>query len=218
MPISPTFRIVQLGQLFFERTWYLRGMEDFFTDLVLNPAFVEELLDHLEQMCLRIIDRLLRDYGDKIDAIGFSEDYGTQRGLLISPKHWRQFIKPRIGRMFERIRAGGKKVYIHSCGHVEPVIGDLIEIGADMLQPIQPEAMDIFKLKREFGKDICLVGGISTQKTLPFGSVQDVRDEVRACLDRMAAAGGYIMAPAKAILAGVPVENAIALIDEFVGQ
>jgi len=87
-----------------------------------------------------------------------------------------------------------------------------------MIQPLQPEAMDIFELKREFGKDLCLVGGISTQKSLPFGTPQDVVDEVNLCLEKMAAGGGYILAPAKPILPGVPLENAIALIDKFVNQ
>jgi len=87
-----------------------------------------------------------------------------------------------------------------------------------MLQPIQPEAMDIFEVKRRFGKDLCLMGGISTQHTLHQGTPDDVRREVRACLKDMAAGGGYVMAPAKAILPGVPVENAAALIDAFLKQ
>jgi len=212
------FRIAQLGQMFFERAWYMRGMEDFLMDLHVNPAFVEELLEGLEAVCMAVIERLLADYGDRIDAIGLSEDYGTQRSLLISPGHWRRFVKPHLARICDRIHRGGKLVYIHSCGHVAPIVADMIEVGVDFLQPIQPEANDIFELKRHFGKDLCLIGGISTQQTLPYGSPEDVCREVRACLDRMAAGGGYIMAPAKAIMQGVPIKNAIALIDAFVNQ
>ena len=120
--------------------------------------------------------------------------------------------------MYERIRTGGKYVYMHSCGHVRPIIPDLVEIGGNMLQPIQPEAMDIFEIKRTFGRDLCLVGGISTQRSLPFGKPKQVRADVAECLERMAPGGGYVMAPAKAIMAGVPLENAIALIDAFVDQ
>lgn len=212
------FRIVQLGMMFFERSWFMRGMEDILMDLHLHPEFVDELLDGLEAVCMKVIDRLLRDYGDRIDAIGFSEDYGTQTSMLISPRHWRQFIKPRLARMAQRIHDGGRLVYIHSCGHVTPVIPDLVEIGADMLQPLQPEAMDVFDIKRRFGKQLCLVGGISTQHTLHSGTPEDVRNEVQNCLTHLAAGGGYIMAPAKPILPGVPLENAIALIDAFVDQ
>ncbi len=212
------FKIVQLGMLFWERTWFMRGMENIMMDIHLNPKFVGELLDGLQSVCLKIIDRLLKDYGDEIDGIGLSEDYGTEKNLMINPNKWREFIKPRLAQICERIRTAGKAVYIHSCGHVRPVIPDLVEIGVNMLQPLQPEAMDIFEIKREFGKDLCLMGGICTQRTLPYGSVEDVRSEVQACLKHMAAGGGYVMAPAKPILPGVPLENARALIDAFVNQ
>lgn len=212
------FRIVQLGMLFWERTWFMRGMQEIMMDFHTNPGFVEELLDGLEEVCISVIDRLLADYGDRLEAIGFSEDYGTEISLMMSPETWRRFIKPHLARMCERIRQGGKKVYLHSCGHVRPIIADFVEIGVDMLQPLQPEAMDIFEIKRTFGHELCLVGGISTQQTLPFGTPEEVRREILMCLEHMAAGGGYIMAPAKAIMAGVPPENARALIDTFTGQ
>ena len=212
------FRIVQLGMMFFERSWFMRGMESILMDFHLHASFAHELLDALEQVCAGVIDRLLRDYGPLIDAIGLSEDYGSQKSLLIHPRHWREFIKPRLARIVGRIRAAGKQAYLHSCGHVLPVIGDLVEIGVTMLQPLQPEAMDIFEVKRRFGRHLCLMGGISTQQTLPFGTPEDVRREVAECLRVMGAGGGYVMAPAKPILPGVPVENAMALIDAFVDQ
>jgi uroporphyrinogen decarboxylase len=127
-------------------------------------------------------------------------------------------IQTNIQNGYGRIKRAGKKCYFHSCGYIRPILPDLIDIGIDMIQPLQPEAMDIFELKREFGKDLCLVGGISTQKTLPFGTPQDVIEEVNLCLEKMAAGGGYILAPAKPILPGVPVDNAVALIDRFVNQ
>jgi uroporphyrinogen decarboxylase len=212
------FKIVQLGMMLFERSWFMRGMQDLMMDFHLHPEFAHELLDGLESVCAAVIDRLLSDYGDRIDAIGMSEDYGTQKSMLINPKTWREFIKPRLAKLVARVRAGGKQMYIHSCGHILPVIGDLAEIGVTMLQPIQPEAMDIFEVKRQYGKKLCLMGGISTQHTLHHGKPEDVVREVRACLKDMAAGGGYVMAPAKPILPGVPVENAAALIDTFLNQ
>ena len=212
------FRIFQLGMLFWERTWFMRGMEEIMVDFHEHPGFVEELLDGLAEVCLRVIDRLLGEHGDRIDAIGFSEDYGTETSMLMSPETWRHFIKPRLARMCERIKQGGKYVYLHSCGHVRPIIGDLVEVGVDILQPIQPEAMDIFEIKRTFGRELCLMGGISTQQTLPDGTPEQVQREVAACLEHMAAGGGYIMAPAKPIMACVPMTNARALIDAFLAQ
>ena len=212
------FRIIQLGMMFFERTWGMRGMEKIFMDMHEHPRFVEELMESLEAVCLQVIERLLRDHGDQIDAIGLSEDYGTQHSLMISPDHWRRFIKPHLRRMYERIRSAGKFVYVHSCGHVLPVIPELIEVGANILQPLQPEAMDVFEVKRRFGRDLCLMGGISTQKTLPYGTPEEIRAEVRQCRQHLGAGGGYVMAPAKAIMPGVPIENAVALIDSIVDQ
>lgn len=212
------FRIVQLGILFWERTWAMRTMTNIMMDMYDAPTFVDELMEGLEHVCNGVIDRLLRDYGDRVDAIGFSEDMGTQRGLMYSPTMWRRFFKPGQKRMYDRIRAGGKVVYLHSCGDVQPIVGELIDMGVNMLQPIQPEAMDIFALKREFGRHLCFAGGISTQQTLPYGTPEQVRAETRRCLDVMSRGGGYVAAPAKPILPGVPIANAVALIDTLVNQ
>ena len=215
---SDRFKIIQLGMMFFERAWGLRGYEALLTDLYDEPVFVDEMLDGLGEMCNRVIDYLLNNFGDRIDAIGLSDDYGADTGMLLSPKMWRRHLLSHIERMYERIHDGGKFVYHHSCGHIDQIIPDLIQIGVDILQPIEPEAMDIMSLKRHYGKRICFAGGISSRKTLPFGSAQDVVEEVQTCLSFMARGGGYIMAPAKPILPGVPLENAVALIDGFVNQ
>jgi uroporphyrinogen decarboxylase len=212
------FKIVQLGILFWERTWAMRGMANIMMDMYDAPAFVDELMEGLEHICCAVIDRLVRDYGDRIDAIGFSEDMGTQRGLMFSPQMWRRFFKPGQKRMYDRIRSAGKVVYLHSCGDVQPIVGELIDMGVNMLQPIQPESMDIFALKKQYGRHLCFAGGVSTQQTLPYGTPGHVRAEVQRCLDVMGKGGGYVIAPAKPILPGVPIENAAALIDAIVGQ
>ena len=212
------FRIVQLGMMHFERSWGMRGMEEILVDMSDNPAFVDELMDGLEAVCMRVIDRLVREFGDRIDAIGLTDDYGTQTSLLISPEQWRRFIKPHVRRMYDRIHSADKLVYMPSCGHVLPIIDDLIDVGGNILQPVQPEAMDVLEVKRRFGDRVCLMGGISTQHTLPYGTPDEVRAEVHHCLEHLGAGGGYIAAPAKPILPGVPIENAIALIDSLVHQ
>jgi len=212
------FRIVNLVEMFSERTWFMRGFEQSMIDYYLNQRFMEELLDGLLTVCLKAVDELLRSCGDRIDAVGMTEDAGSEHSMLLGPELWRRMIKPRLARVYDRVRKAGKKAYFHSCGHIRPIIPDLIDIGVDMIQPLQPEAMDIFELKREFGRDLCLVGGISTQKTLPFGRPEEVIREIDLCLEKMAQGGGYILAPAKPILPGVPVANAVALIDRFVHQ
>jgi uroporphyrinogen decarboxylase len=212
------FKIVQLGMLFWERTWAMRGMAQIMMDLHDHPLFVDALLDNLESICSSVISRLARDFGDRIDAIGFSDDYGAQNAMLVSPAHWRRYFKPHLRRMYDRIHSAGKFVYLHSCGHIEPIVGELIELGVDMLQPIQPESMDIFALKRQYGSRLCFAGGISTQWTLPFGTPEQVRDATRRCLETMGEGGGYVAAPAKPILPGVPLANAVALLDTLGNQ
>lgn len=212
------FRIVNLVEMFSERTWFIRGFEQSMTDYYLNQRFMEGLLDGLLEVCLRTVEALLERFGDRIDAVGMTEDAGSENSMILGPDLWREMIKPRLARIYSRIKRAGKKCYFHSCGYIRPIIPDLIDIGIDMIQPMQPEAMDIFEIKREFGKHLCLVGGISTQKTLPFGTSQEVIEEVNLCLEKMAAGGGYILAPAKPILPGVPINNAVALIDRFVNQ
>lgn len=212
------FKIVQLGMLFWERTWAMRGMENIMLDMHDNPRFVDELLDGLESVCCSVIDRLVSGFGDRIDAIGFSEDMGAQRNMLISPAMWQRFLKPHQKRMYDKIRSAGKTVYLHSCGHIEPIVGELMEMGVDMLQPIQPESMDIFALKKRYGEHLCFAGGISTQHLLPFGTPDEVQAEVRRCIEMMGKGGGYVIAPAKPILPGVPMANIVALIDAIVNQ
>ena len=154
----------------------------------------------------------------RLDWLWTGDDVAAQRSMMMSPQCWRELIRPHMARALAVGKRRGLWTAYHCCGAIRPIIPDLIDVGVNMLQPIQPEAMNIFELKREFGRDLCLVGGISTQKTLPFGTPQQVRDEVKTCLDVMAEGGGYIMAPAKAILPGVPVENAVALLESFVNQ
>ncbi len=212
------FKIIQLTELFWERTWSIRGMERIMMDMYDNAPFVDALLENLEATCMAIIERLLHQYGDQIDAIGFSDDMGGQQNMLISPQAWRRFLKPRQRRLYERIRSAGKVVYLHSCGHIEPIVGELIDMGVNILQPIQPEAMDIFSLKAKYGRHLCFAGGISTQHTLPYGTPDQVREETSRCIEVLGNGGGYVVAPAKPILPGVPIDNAVALINTIVGQ
>lgn len=149
----------------------------------------------------------------EIDGVLLGSDWGTQRDLIMSRDTWEEMIRPGEQREYDLIHEYGKNVWVHSCGNVEKIIPSLIEMGADVLNPVQPEAMDIAALKENYGEKITFWGGISTQQTLPYGSPDHVRAEARAVRDLMSPGGGFIYAPAQEIQSDVPAENIVALLE-----
>lgn len=209
------FTLCGIAHGFFDRGWALRGMENFMMDFITHPSFVEELFESLTSLYIALIDRIA---AYPFDGIRFGDDWGYQRGVITGASRWRKFIKPGIKRIFGHARDKGLAVMVHSDGDVTELLPDLIDIGVQILNPLQPEAMDILTVKRQFGHKLCINGGVSTQLTLPRGTAQDVRREVEACLSILGKGGGYVLSPAKAIMADVPLENAAALIDTMVDQ
>ena len=205
------FRTIWVGDLW-ERATFMRGMEPLLLDVALNPGFVGDLLQRLADYIMATM-RILFERFD-FECIAVSDDYGSQNGLLMSPADWRKLIKPRLSQVYSLARANGRRVFHHTCGDVHPVIADMIEIGLDILHPIQPEAMDIHRLKREFGKDLTFCGGINTQNLLPRGTPEEVRAEIRNLKDQMGKGGGYILEPGITVNADVPLENLIAMLEE----
>jgi len=205
------YRIIWVGDLW-ERAKFMRGMESILMDVIINPMFVRDLLDRLTEYILESI-RIVMGKG-MFECIALSDDYGAQRGLLMSPGHWRKFVKPCLARIYGLAKSHGLAVFHHSCGNIVPIIGDLIELGLDILHPIQPEAMDILFLKKEFGKHLTFCGGISTQDLLVSGTPDQVRCEVQRLKREMAGGGGYILEPGITIQADVPRQNLLALVDE----
>jgi len=207
--------MASVGFALFERAWSLRGMENVLVDMVAEPGFVDEFLDALCEFNLRVIDIAL-EY--PIDGIHFGDDWGQQKGLIMGPGHWRRFIKPRIARMYERAKRGGKFVSQHSCGDILELFPDLIDIGLDVYQTFQPEIYDIAAVKREFGRDLTFWGGISTQRALPFLSPEQIRRLTRDTVATMRPGGGYIVAPTHAIPGDVPPENIVAMVEAMKEQ
>ena len=205
------YRIIWVGDLW-ERATFMRGMEALLLDVVLNPVFVGSLLEQLTEYILETM-RIAIGFG-KFEAIALSDDYGAQRGMLMSPRHWRSLVKPCLARIYGLAKRQGLAVFHHSCGHIVPIIGDMIELGLDILHPIQPEAMDISLLKREFGRDLTFCGGVRTQDLLVSGTPRDVRREVQRLQGEMSRGGGYILEAGITLQADVPRANLIALIDE----
>jgi len=206
------FFVAGAGLLFFERAWALRGFVRILTDFYRHPDFAEELLDRLMELNIQVVEGFAQY---DVDAIKFSDDYGMQKRLLMGPRIWRKFLKPRLKQMYGEVKRYGKFVMIHSCGDNSEIIGDLIEIGVDILNPTQPEAMDIYDLKGRWGSDITFDGGLPSQR-LPFYTPKQIREEVRRVRASMCQGGGFVLEPTKEIRWEVPPETAMALIEEIV--
>ena len=201
----------------FERTWCLRGFTGALADAAGEPVFYGELVEAVANHQLAIIERLLTL---PVDGIMGSDDWGYQDGILLGPKLWRKFIKPHLARIHDRVHAAGKLTLSHCCGSVIDIMPDLIEIGLDVLESVQPEArgMNPYDLKRQFGDHITFWGGLGSQSVIPFGTPQEIRNEVRRLGTQMSAGGGYILAPAKALQPETPTANAVAVVESFLEQ
>jgi uroporphyrinogen decarboxylase len=208
---SGHFTMIWVGDLW-ERATFMRGMEDLLLDVSLHPRFVEELLAGIADFIVRTMEELFRRF--PFDCIAVSDDYGTQKGLLLSPFEWRRLVKPCLARIYALAKAKGRWVFHHSCGNNTEIVGDLIDIGLDILHPIQPEAMDIRLLKKRFGQALALCGGIPTQCVLPDGSQEEVRSEVRRVMEDMGRGGGFIIEPGITLQADIPLANCLAMMEE----
>ncbi len=203
------FRIAVIGDLW-ERAHFMRGLDSLLMDLRLAPEFVHDLLDGICEYNLATLEGMARFAPD---GVFLSDDYGFQKQLMMPPQDWRTFVKPRVARLLAAARKHGLVTMLHTCGQVTEIVPDLIEIGLDILHPIQPEAMDVFAVKREFGPDITFCGGISTQETLPYGTPEEVVAEVNLKATELGTGGGYILEPGITLQADVPLENLVALIE-----
>jgi uroporphyrinogen decarboxylase len=205
------FTVLWVGDLW-ERATFMRGMQELLLDVALHPRFVRRLLEGIAGYILETM-RILFTRCD-FDAIAVSDDYGTQGGMILSPKDWGSLVKPLLAEIYSLAHKHGRAVFHHSCGSFLPVIPDLIEIGLDILHPIQPEAMDVLALKREFGRDLTFCGGLGTQRLLPLGSPEEVRREVRRLKQQLGRGGGYVLEPGITVQADVPLGNMLAMIEE----
>ncbi len=195
---------------------WLRGFENFFCDLQANRPLAEALCDKIVEMKMRYWDKALALVGDLVDVVQEGDDYGGQNGLLISPKLWRELFQPRLRQLFAHIKKGAPHVFLffHSCGSIYEIIPDLIEVGVDILNPVQVAAanMDSKKLKKAFGEALTFWGGgVDTQSVLPHGTPQKVRDEVKRRIDDFAPGGGFVFNTVHNIQADVPPENILAM-------
>ena len=203
----------------FDIARYIRGTERFFVDLALEPEKAEVLLDKVNDFAIAYLDRCMDECAGLFDGVYCGDDFGTQKGLAISPAMWRKYVKPRYKKLVDKVHGYGLKYFHHSCGGVRPIIPDLIELGFDVLNPIQPLAagMEPGELADEYGKMITFYGAIDEQQTLPFGTPDDVRNEVRERLATLGRYGGYIVAPSHGFQPDTPLENILAMYEAVLG-
>ncbi|MGC8874543.1 MAG: uroporphyrinogen decarboxylase family protein [Chloroflexia bacterium] len=203
-----------IGGGIFEQPARIMGLESFLVALVTEPRFADRLMEQITDLYIESCNRYLDQVGEFLHVFAYWDDLCGQDGWLISPDLYRKMIKPKQRRLLEAIRKKTRaKVYFHSCGAVSELIPDLIDLGFDILNPVQVSArgMDTRRLKQEYGADIVFWGGgVDTQRVLPFGTPQQVRDEVRQRIEDLATGGGFVFAAVHNIQAGVPPENIVA--------
>lgn len=198
----------------FHRLWMLRGFENMLMDPYTDTKNFMYLRDKIVEFDLERIEQWLNF---EVDGIFFSDDWGTQRGLLMNPDDWRKYYKPAYKKLFRKVRDGGAHVWMHLCGDIRLILPDLIELGLNVLNPVQPQAMDVKELAANFGGKVCFNGGVDVQGTLINGTPEDIRREVFTLVELFGKYnGGYIGCTSHSIMPETPLDNIIALCEAFI--
>jgi len=213
---SKDFAVIGPWVSLFEIYCQLRGMEQSLMDVVEAPEYVNAVLDRLESIQTEMMQRFFAFAGASLDLVFISDDIAGQRSLLMSPALWKKYLQPRLKRWCELIHAYNLHVFYHTDGAARRLLGPIIDCGVDVLNPIQHSCtgMDMVELKREFGDRVVFHGGVDNQFALPRGTPDDVRREVRYCLETLGAGReGYICCSCHNVQAGTPLENILAMIE-----
>ncbi len=206
------------GVSLFEQAGMLRGLDTLLMDMAADEEFFSALLDKITSLVLPYVRELLRQVGPGVDVLVTGDDLGTTGGPMMSPQSYRRLIKPHQAKLFSEVKRNMPgKVFFHSCGNIYPLLGDLAEVGVDLLNPVQVSAGamgDTARLKREFGDRLSFCGGIDTRWVMPQGTTDDVRREVRRRIKDLAPGGGYVAAAVHCIQPDVPPQNIVAMCEE----
>jgi uroporphyrinogen decarboxylase len=197
----------------YEWSWWLRGMEAFLMDLVAAPALAEAIIEKVTKHTTRLA---LLSARAGIDVLCFYDDVGMQSGMQIAPELWRRYVKPAWRQVIEKVRAETPQVrfFLHSCGRIDRILPDIVELGFHILHPLQPECMDFEEVYRQFGEQTVLSASLSSQRILPFGSPQDVRREVRRLARIVGESRRCILMPSNRLQPETPWENIVAFAEE----
>ena len=199
----------EIPQLF-KSAWLLRGMQNVLMDYLINPDLINEMYEKIFSFEMAKCVHLVRAGVDAIQIVG---DLGMQNGLIMSPDTWREFDKWRLKKLIQNLKGINPelKMYMHTDGDVHEIIEDLIEVGIDILNPIQPECMEPIEIKRKHGDKLVLHGAVSLQKTLPFASPDEVKAEVKYLIENCNVNGGFVVGPSNALFKEIPPENIVAM-------
>jgi len=195
---------------------FLRGFEAWLMDLASDPRYAATLMDRVLEIWLCEAQAMIRAVGDNADVIVYADDIALQNSTMVSPRVYKTLLRPRLKQVFDALKSSGLKILYHTCGSVEPLIGDFLAMGVDALNPIQVSARgmdDTAALKRQWGRQLTFWGAIDSQHVLPRGAPEDVRREVFRRLDDLAHGGGYVLAAVHDIQAEVPPQNICAMFD-----
>ena len=201
------FNVMRMTGLF-DSAWHITGMEDLLISMVVEPGFADEILEKTADYIVGIIEQL----PPCVEAVRLIEDWGKQNGLIMGLERWNRFLKPGLKRIHDACRKKGVRIMHHTCGDITELFPEIIELGVDVIDAMQPEAMDLKFIKKEYGKDIVLFGGLGCQSTIPLGTPEDVVKEAQETLNILGEGGKYILGPAGSIPTEAPVENVIALV------
>jgi uroporphyrinogen decarboxylase len=210
------FILYSIGFSLYERYWCLRGMENSMLDFMLYPDFCKELLGKIADFNMAVVSNVVARYPE-VDGIYFGDDWGAQKGLQMGKDIWMEFIYPEVKRMYANTRELGKYQLIHSCGDIAEIIPELIDAGVDCINPFQPEVLDVDDLIPRYRGKVAFHGGLSTQQTLPYGTVEEVQMETKHLLE-LGKDGGYIFCPSHATEGDTPMENILAFLDLIKAQ
>jgi uroporphyrinogen decarboxylase len=209
---SNRFTVVHIPWGIFEKSWSLRGFENALMDLAESRLFYVKLVERITEHISGFVDLALEL---PVDGIMFGDDWGGQTGLLMGAKRWREIFKPLYRELYTKVKKSGRYVLTHCCGNIVDILPDLIDIGLDVYESFQPEAMDIFKVKKDFGKYLTFWGGLGAQTTIPYGTPESISNTIEELIDKMSVGGGFILAPSKDPPAETPTENLTAMVEIF---
>ncbi len=202
------FRMFRMTYSLYERAWSLMGMQELLINMAMDEPCAMRLMERVFTYEMQLLDRVL---DEEFEGVYFGDDWGSQTGLIMGPACWRKYIKPFMKELFAKVKSKGKYVLLHCCGNIEELFPELIEIGLDCYNTVQPEIYNLEKIKREYGKDLTFWGAISNQQFLPNSSPKEVYEKSIETIRILGKGGGYLFSPTHALTPDIPPENVRAM-------